>query len=78
MKQSLILNRTKQVYTISNQLTKEVTFYCENDNSFRTDEEIILGKFEKSFYTKNDCYHKVKELRKGHTKENKKEINVFI
>lgn len=76
MKQSLILKKDKEVYCISSQLYGlEVKFYC--GDSFRTDDEILLNGYKKQFYTRNDCFHKVKELRKGHTKEDKKLINVF-
>ena len=76
MKQSLVLIRDRKSYCISSQLYGlEVKFWC--GDKFRTDDEIILEKVQKQFYTKNDCFHKVKELRKGHTKENKKLINVF-
>lgn len=76
MKQSLIIKHSKESYCISSQLYGlEVKFWCKN--GFYTDEEITLKKLSKSFYTRNDCFHKVKELRKGHTKENKKLINIF-
>ncbi len=70
------LKNDKKCFCISSQLYGlEVKFWC--GDSFRTDEEITLRGYKKEFYTKNDCFHKVKELRKGHTKENKKLINVF-
>ena len=76
MKQSLVIKHSKIAFCISSQLYGlEVRFWC--GDSFRTDDEIMLHKYKKQFYTKNDCFHKVKELRKGHTKENKKLINVF-
>lgn len=66
----------KDTYSISSQIDrKEVKFWC--GDFFRTDDDIRKYGFKKQFYTKNDCLHKVKELRKGQTKENKKQINVF-
>ena len=52
-----------------------VKFWC--GDFFRSEEDIQKYKFEKQFYTKNDAFHKCKELRKGHTKEDKKLILVW-
>ena len=68
--------KDKDIYCISSQLDRpEVKFWC--GDFFRSDEDIEKYGFKKQFYTKNACFHKVKDLRKGHTKENKKLINVF-
>lgn len=79
MKQSLILIHDKKGFCISSELYGlEVKFWCGKDG-FKTDEEIIFskGKIIKEFFTKNDCFHKVKELRRGLSRENQKLINVF-
>lgn len=59
-------------------ISDNTRFLCRcGGDFFRTDDDIRKYGFKKQFYTKNDCFHKVKELIKGHTKENKKLINVF-
>lgn len=53
----------------------DIRFWC--GDFFRSEEDISKYKFEKQFYTKNDAFHKCKELRKGLTKEYKKLILVW-
>ena len=53
----------------------DVKFWC--GDFFRNEEDILKYKFEKQFYTKNDAFHKCKELGKSCTKEHKKLILVW-
>lgn len=66
------MKTNKDIYNISKQNYRGgVTFWC--GESFEDDDNKVLRKY----YTKNDCFHKVKELRKGYNKEDKKLINVW-
>ena len=68
-------NKNKEDYCISNEIGKQIKFWC--GDSFRSKEEIEKDGYKIDYFSKNDCFHKVKELRKGHTKEDKQLINVY-
>jgi hypothetical protein len=70
------MKTNKVEYCIASKIFQGVIkFWC--GDFFRSEEDITKYNYKIKYYTKNDAFHKCKELRKGYTKEMKKLIVVW-